>query len=396
MSTVVAAAAHAHSRSYVKSNAKMRVPFGVGLFLLAVVVRLAFGGVLLSHGPEAFVGASDDGDAYDAAARWQAFAQPIIMTERLAHKWSVDRSVPARWPHGYWLFLAGQYRVLGSADVSTVVLQALIGAGGVLAAYTLARNVLPARAARLAGGAVAASSTGIILSAALYAESLYIPLLGGGLALIAAALMPPGRAPRATWLLLALGGAAFALAEVIRPLALPVFIVAALWCVVPFGGRTIRTRSVLLLVLCAGFGLALAPFVAHDIAASGQVTTFTVGGAEAYWDQSQAAVSLPVRVAVLFMSGWAPLGEPLVTLLGPGSQWVRLGQWVLAALGAVWLVSSAQRRPGALLLGLAALAIVGPALVLGLPLVRYRAPADPLFIVAMVGGLVALRDRSRG
>jgi hypothetical protein len=32
--------------------------------------------------------------------------------------------------------------------------------------------------------------------------------------------------------------------------------------------------------------------------------------------------------------------------------------------------------------------MVGPALLLGLPLVRYRAPADPLFIICMAAGVL--------
>jgi hypothetical protein len=74
----------------------------VVLFALAFAVRLGVGAVLLARGTDAFVLASDDGDAYDAAARWQAFGEPITLSPRMAAKWSSDTGVMERWPQGYW------------------------------------------------------------------------------------------------------------------------------------------------------------------------------------------------------------------------------------------------------------------------------------------------------
>ena len=47
------------------------------------------------------------------------------------------------------------------------------------------------------------------------------------------------------------------------------------------------------------------------------------------------------------------------------------------------------------LLVAAAGAIVGPALLIGLPLVRYRVPADPIFIIWMVAGVQAVRGAQK-
>jgi hypothetical protein len=324
-----------------------RAAFVVALCLVAFVPRVVVGAALLSQGEPAFVLASDDGDAYDTAARWLAFGTPLELTDRLADKWDLgESSVVERWPRGYWLFLAAQYSVFGSAYASTIVLQALLGAAGALAAYLLARRVLPSEfAARAAALGAALSSTGVYLSAALYAEALYIPLL-----LIALALATPH-----STIMALLAGVAFGLAELTRPLALPVFAVALI------ASRNWR--------LAVGFAVPLA--IAHD------PNVFTAGGREALLGHEAFAASALQRAATLLVTGgWALLGEPPL----PPNAALRLGELLLAFVGALWLT---RTRPSpALWLVLAAIAaIVVPPLVVGLPLVRYRAPADPLLIL---------------
>ena len=218
--------------------------------------------MLLSQGGPQFVLASDDGDAYDAAARWQAFGVPIVMTDRMSGKWDGRTPVEARWPQGYWLFLAAQYRLLGSAYPSTPLLQGLLAAGGVLAVFALAARVFDEGAARVAALAQAVSSTGVYLSAVLFAESLYLPLLLGGLALVALA-VEVARCPRTRLLWGLAAGALFGAAEVTRPLALPVLVVAAVWA-----GLTTRPgceRWRVFAALGAGFAVALVPFGACGV-----------------------------------------------------------------------------------------------------------------------------------
>jgi len=346
--------------------------------------------VLLSQGGPQFVLASDDGDAYDAAARWQAFGVPIVMTDRMSGKWDARTPVEARWPQGYWLFLAAQYRLLGSAYPSTLLLQGLLAAGGVLAVFALAAVVFDEGAARVAALAQAVSSTGVYLSAALFAESLYLPLLLGGLALVALA-VEVARCQRTRLLWGLAAGALFGAAEVTRPLALPVLVVAAVWA-----GLTTRPgceRSRVLVALGAGFAVALVPFVVHDLATLGNVAVFTAGGAEALRDQAVHGDSLIERTLVMFLSGgWVPLGEPLISSFGGWPTLVaRSAEWLLAVLGGVWLLKT---RVG-WLLAAAAAAVIAPSLLVGLPLVRYRAAADPIFIIWMVAGVQALRGRAR-
>lgn len=349
----------------------------VALCLLAFGARVGVGAALLSHGDAAFVLASDDGDAYDAVARSQAFGTPIEVTDRLAGKWDLSTSsVAERWPRGYWLLLEAQYRLFGAAYASTVVLQAALGALGAAAVYALALSVLRSEfPARLAASASALSSTGVYLSAALYAESVYIPLLLLGLALLAAPNRPrqePNRASRTALL----AGAAFGTAELFRPLALPVFGVALVWCAAARGWRAP-------LYLAAGFALPL--LVIHDPSA------FTAGGAAALLDHNASSASLLDRSVTLFVTGgWPPLGEPLL----PGSAALRLAEWLFALIGGAWL-ACVRRTPNTWLVLSAAAAMVIPPLLFGLPLVRYRAPADPLFIICMVAGAWALWTQSR-
>lgn len=370
-----------------------RRAFLIGLCVVAVAARLATGAVLLTQGAPAFVLSSDDGDAYDAAARSQAFGAPIVMTDRMSGKWDTQTPLEARWPQGYWLLLAAQYRLFGSAYASTLVVQALLAAAGVLAVYALATRVFGEAVARVAGVGQALSSTGVYLSSALYAEALYLPMLLVGVALAALA-VEVARGGRARWLWAAAGGAAFGVAEATRPLALPVFGAAAIWAGFLSSSPWFQ-RLRILVALGMGFCLALLPFVVHDLSTLGRIAVFTAGGAEALRDQTVHGDVLVDRILTMFITGgWAPLGEPLIsspgalpTLLG------RLAEWILAAIGAAWLLVGnwrrAKTRVGWLLV-LAAAAVVGPSLLVGLPLVRYRAAADPLFIIFMIAGVIAL------
>jgi hypothetical protein len=381
----------------VRTRRLPRRAFLIGVCLLAIALRLAFGAALLSQGGTSFVLASDDGDAYDAAARLQATGMPIVMTDRLLGKWDPATPVEARWPQGYWLFLAAQYRLFGSAYVSTLVLQALLAAGGVLAVFAMAGRVLTEGAARVAALAQAISSTGIYISAALYAESVYVPLLLGGLALVVGLVS----VARMSGLALAAAfgaGVLFALAEVTRPLAVPVLGLAAVW--LAWASKAPSADRVRCIVaLSAGFAVALMPFVVHDLATLGRVAVFTAGGAEALRDQTSGGDSVFERAFTLFVvGGWVPLGEPLISNIGGlGTLLARLAEWVLAAAGGTWLVMRSCRATASVgwLLVAAAGAIVGPALLIGLPLVRYRVPADPIFIIWMVAGVQAVRGAQK-
>jgi hypothetical protein len=333
------------------------------VFGVAVVARLTVGISLLDAGDRAYVLASDDGDAYVAVARHMAFGEPIAFDERLAGKWAPEVAPQQRWPAGYWVLLAANYRLFGYQHVSTIVLQALLGGLTAWASYGLARQVLGPVWALLAGLAVALSSTLVYLSAALYAEALYIPLLLLGLLLVT-------RQTRGSMLW---AGVAFGLAEATRPLALPVFAVAAAWTLCVHGWR-------LAIVTPVGFALAVLPFL-------GRLNVFTAGAAEAQQDLASASITLVDRVATLFVTGgWAPLFEPLPNVS------LRTAFWIIASSGAVFLLRRSPRRP-AVLLVLAATAIVLPPLLVGLPVVRYRAPADPLFILFFVAAFAHATPR---
>ncbi|MBI4492134.1 MAG: glycosyltransferase family 39 protein [Chloroflexi bacterium] len=423
---------------------------GASVFLAALALRLAVGLALLVAWGANFPLASDDGDHYDAAARWLVAGDPIVHGPG-GDSLLVPPDPAERWPAAYWLFLAAQYRLWGYQYLSAVILQAGLGALGALAGYGLARRVLPGRAALAAGYALAASSTLVYLSAALSAESLYIPLLLLGLWLAvrgveaASGWGGPGAALAA--------GLAFGLAEAARPVALPVFGVAAVWLVwqlgcgrpgwplilslskderpagaAVLGGWPGRGAGWALAALVGGFVLALAPFVLRDLAALGRVAVFTAGGPEAYQASSQGqglaslgidpyrtgpglaalaalqqpwqvaevlAREIPFRLAILFLvGGWAPLGEPLWQVLALAGLLPRAALWLLALLGAAWIARHPMPGPrvGWLLLA-ATLAVLAPLVLLGAAIVRYRAPADPVLIIWMVAGATALHAR---
>jgi len=377
-------------------------PPALAIFALAAVVRIVVGLVLLTNGPDAYVLASDDGDAYVATARWAAFGEPITLTERMAAKWSPDVQPPDRWPSAYWLFLAANYQAVGFQHLTPLLLQAVLGGASAWAADRLARRLLPAPWPLVSGILVATSSTLIYLSATLNAEALYIPLLLVALDLL---LRPTVRAALAS-------GALFALSEATRPLALPVFLLALAW-----RARSPRHAA----ALVAGFTLTLAPF----LATLGPTSVLTAGGEAAYHDTGVghlardladigidpyhrglspsisaalthplpvgAAVlgAVPERLNVLFLAGgWAPIGEPLLSAApAPITVTTRAALYALSAVGLITLVCRTRTRPVATLLALTAALIVLPPLILGLPLVRYRAPADPIFLVFVTASL---------
>ena len=345
---------------------------------MAIAARLSIGALLLSAGPAQFVLASDDGDAYDAVARAQALGTPIVMTDRLVGKWPDAGDVAARWPQGYTWFLAAQYRLFGSAYVSTIVLQALLGAGGVLAAFALASRLLPESAARLAGVGQALSSTGLYLSAGLFAESVYVPLLLGGLAL----LVRRESERRSRWLWPALAGTLFGLAEVTRPLGLAVFAAAWLW------------------TICQRAAAGCAWPVSRVRRSGGSLRGPRSGhvGPPAAADRrrrrrparrrSAEPERCRARADAVHHRRLGAAGRPAGRQFGRPDAARPAGRVGLALGGVIWLLAPVRRTPETWLLVAAALAVVGPALLLGLPLVRYRAPADPLFIICMVAGVL--------
>jgi len=337
------------------------------VFAVALAARLLLGLWLLHAG--SYVLASDDGDAYVAAARHAAFGEPIVVTDRLAGKWRYqpNQDPGSRWPPAYWLFLAAQYRTFGDQHISTVVVQALAGAVAALATLKLAARVLANRWALTAALLVAVPSTLVYLSAAIYAEAVYIPLL-----LVALEL-----SLRKTPTSALLAGLALGLAEATRPVALAVLPVLA--CAT--GKRT-------LLQLVAGFALALSPFVARDLLALGSPALFTAGADAALHDSLTQAPSALQRLSTMFLTGgWAPIGDPYATPTPASATLIRGAFVLLAVAGAVYLgINTSASRT----LLLAVLAMTLPPLILGLPLVRYRAPADPLLLIWFTAGVQAV------
>ena len=325
---------------------------------LAFAVRLALGLWLLSAGDQAYVLASDDGDAYVISARHLAFGEPVVFDQRLSQKWQPGQDPASRWPPAYWLFLAAQYRLFGYQHLSTIFLQAALGAAGAVAAYQIAQRLLNKHFALAAGLLVAVSSTLAYLSAALYAEALYIPLL---LLAVRLTLSNTNQAALAA-------GLALGLAEATRPLAIALLPVMAWYS---------RHN---LLPLVAGFAAATAAFLVRDVVTLGYPALFTAGGAAALTDSLAQAPSLAERLTTLFLvGGWAPIADPYL----PQPLIHRLAFWLIALGGAVGLI----RSPYSGLLMAAAAAIILPALAIGLPLVRYRAPADPLFLIWFAAGI---------
>lgn len=119
------------------------------ILAVAAGVRLVVGLALLGTYGEAFPRASDDGDSYDAAARWLVSGDAIIHGRFGDSLLETSPDPAARWPSGYWLFLAGLYRLFGHQFAPPIILQASLAGAGIAAFYALATRVLPRRSSGL-------------------------------------------------------------------------------------------------------------------------------------------------------------------------------------------------------------------------------------------------------
>ena len=267
------------------------------------------------------------------------------------------------------------------------------------------------------------------LSAALYAESIYVPLIYAGLWLTVLN-AEAGQGPRGRWMAFA-AGAIYGIAEATRPVALPLFAAAIGWILWQSRREgSCRPTAASIVALATGFVAGLLPFAVRDLVVLGHVAVFTSRGSEAFYasplgqelanlgiDPSQTGVlpallaalqqprelagalarALPIWFSSTFLvGGWAPVGEPLLQLVGYVGVLVRVALWLVALLGLAWVARRPAPRLGAGGLLLAAvLATHVPFISLGGALVRYRAVADPIFIIWIVAGATALYARLR-
>ena len=270
----------ARERSTLPSRVELQ--FGLGLFVVALVLRLYVASAL---GGEPVW----DGHYYDFGARHIAsgfgYADEVMHDGRAVwHPW-------CHYPVGYSGFLAAFYMLFGTGHAVAHFANALVGALLAVVTYLLAREALSPRRAMVAGGLVAFHPGLVLYSALLMTEPLsallvlgafYVALriargfgkspgrpiagiAGGALVMGLAALVRPQALLFAPFLVLALPGAAAgaALRDVWRQrgLGLAVACAVALVPVLPWTARNCRVMDGCALVSTnAGWNLAIGSF----------------------------------------------------------------------------------------------------------------------------------------
>jgi 4-amino-4-deoxy-L-arabinose transferase-like glycosyltransferase len=206
---------------------RVEVGFGIGLFVVALVLRLYAAGTLAGEPVW-------DGHYYDFGARHIAsgfgYADEVMRDGHpVWHPW-------CHYPVGYSGFLAAFYMLFGTGHAVAHFANALVGALLALVTYLLAREALSPRRAMVAG-ALVAFHPGLVLYGALLMTEPLSALLVLGAFYVALRVARSGR-PFAG---IAAGALVMGLAALVRPQALlcAPFLVAAL----PRAGAGVATRA---------------------------------------------------------------------------------------------------------------------------------------------------------
>jgi hypothetical protein len=232
----------------------------VAVYLLAVVARLAS---LLALGISAPL--IEDEPQFYEPARYLADGQgyrkvPQQATDGVAHPSAYRMPGPA-------LFLAAVFTIFGPSIEVARVASLLVASTSAPLAYFLTRRLGPPPAALLAGAACAVYPSWVYYSHFALSEPIYIPILLAALLITDAAF----RSPTARGLLLT--GLVWGLAVMVRPHALPVGGLIAVW-----GAWTIGLRKSALLVV--GMALVMVPWVVRNQIELGHPVLLATEGGE--------------------------------------------------------------------------------------------------------------------
>lgn len=367
---------------------------------VALVARLLFGARLVALTGADFPIASSDGPDYDAAAWGLASG-------------TLGSDPGARWPRGYWTFVAGVYRLFGHSYLALALVQGALCAVLPAVTFVAARAVFGRATAVVAAWLVALSGTLIFTGVVLGTEGVYALAAVAAIALLLAG----GRRDVA-----AVGaGACLGLAIAVKPQTLPFALFALGWLAL---ARSRRAAALGML----GLVFALAPVVAADVGALGRVAVFGAGGPDAFnsavgkawraigvdpyrdgWPAATAvalahplavlgvlADQLPRGLSKYLFGDWFGTFDPvLLDRLSDYARTARLYGVGLVAVGAVAALRADRERAPHLLLWAFVLSQVAAPLLLGLPQVRYRVPSDPILVAYLAFGATILARRSR-
>jgi len=227
--------------------------FIVLLFLLALLVRLAFSAQILTAtgGGEVFVSASDDGDTYDTAA-WSIARDP-------AKAMTGGRIFPLIFDPGYVLFLAAVYKAFGHNFYALTFVQSAVNAMVPVFIFLTARLLFSRRVAVLAAFFACVDQALVMYSVVIGTEALFLFFLSAVLLLFLYRIKGQGSGP-SLWA----AGICLGLAVITRSMLilLPLFMYMV-WMLADKSTR-LRVKTTGSVVLCAGMLVAILPVTAMN------------------------------------------------------------------------------------------------------------------------------------
>ncbi|GAC1548117.1 MAG: hypothetical protein NVS3B10_11780 [Polyangiales bacterium] len=249
-------AGEGHRRRERFPRAKAELAFGIGLFAVALALRLYVASAV--SGEPVW-----DGHYYDFGARHIAsgfgYADEVMRDgQPVWHPW-------CHYPVGYSAYLAAFYILFGSTHVVAAVANALVGALLAVATYLLAREALSPRRAMLAGALVAFHPGLVLYGALLMTEPLSALLVLAGF-YVAIRLARTGGERRELFGIAA-GAFVLGIGALVRPqglLCVPFLVLVVRARATASTAAPWRARGLALVVACAAALVPVLPWTARN------------------------------------------------------------------------------------------------------------------------------------
>jgi 4-amino-4-deoxy-L-arabinose transferase-like glycosyltransferase len=169
---------------------------------------------------------------------------------------------------GYPAFLVPFVQIFGERPLLPVVIaQVMVSVLAVWVTACLARRLFDGRIGLWAGGLIAVMPVSILMTGAIYAETVFAALLVGAGWLLIDSL------ERSRWTMSAAAGLVLGIATLVRPIGLPMI---ALWAILPLTKRSIHRALPHVLALLLAFGLPVGAWMGRNAALFGRFSLASV------------------------------------------------------------------------------------------------------------------------
>ncbi len=230
------------------------------VLIVALVLRLPVV-VAIAHEPERAITGSD-------AEQYLALANNIVDEGMFSRESDPPYTPEVFRTPGYPAFLLPFVLIFGERPLLPVVIgQVILSVLTVWMTACLARRLFDERVGLWAGLLIAVMPISILMTGAVYTETVFAALLVGAGWLLVDSLK------RDRWVLSAAAGLVLGIAALVRPIGLPMI---ALWVILPLTKRSIRRALPHILALLIAFGLPVGTWMGRNAALSGRFALASV------------------------------------------------------------------------------------------------------------------------